>query len=140
MYQSILTGIILGICSITDLKNRKVYHCIAAAYLILSLAGHWIGQTASVYDLLLGMIPGLFCFLLSFVSRQSLGYGDSTLITLCGISLGIRSVIEILLAAFFCSGLWALLLFFFGRTGQKKEFPFVPFLFLGVVICLAGGA
>lgn len=138
MYQRILTGIILLGCSVTDLKHRRIRKAVVAVYLALVLLGHAMGKTA-LMDLLPGFLPGLFCLVLSWVSREGLGYGDSILILGCGVSLGFWPCMEILFLSFFLAGVWAVVLLLSRRAGRGKEIPFVPFLFLGALIGWAGG-
>lgn len=139
MYQCLLTGVILLGCSVTDLKGRKIYKAAAAGYLMFALLGHMMGGTFFSIDLAFSLLPGLVCFVLSWVSRQSLGYGDSALILGCGLSLGLWPCVEMLLFAFFLAGVWAIGLLLFRRARRGKEIPFTPFLFLGLVIGWAGG-
>lgn len=131
--QKILTGVIFVICFITDMKGRKIYKGVLAGYLLLSLLGHAAGGTFSVQEAVLNMVPGAVCLLLSWVSRQALGYGDSLLITVCGIALGAKECIGILITAFFWSGIWAVLLLCLKGSDRNKEFPFMPFLLLGML-------
>ena len=139
MYQNILTGAVLLFCSVTDLKGRRIYKAAAAGYLALALLGHAAGGTLFSIELAFSLLPGFACLALSWVSRESLGYGDSALILGCGLSLGLWSCVEILLFAFFLAGTWAIGLLLFRRAGRGKEIPFTPFLFLGLVIGWAGG-
>lgn len=142
MYQHILTGAVLLICTVTDLKNRKIYKTAVVGYFVLALLGHAAEHTAGIMPLVSGLLPGAFCFLVSWISRQGLGYGDSALVVGCGLSLGLQPCMTILFVAFFLSGLCAAGLLVTRRAGRKKEIPFVPFLLLGVVIywCMAAGA
>lgn len=139
MYQRILTGTVLLGCSVTDLKCRRIYKAVAVGYLALALLGHVLGGMLFPIDLAFSLLPGLACLVLSWVSRQSLGYGDSVLILGCGLSLGLWSCVGILLLAFFLAGVWAIGLLLFRRAGRGKEIPFAPFLLLGLVIGWAGG-
>ena len=136
MYQYILTGMVLLFCSVTDLRYRRVYKAAAGGYVALSILGHIVGHTATFAELTVGLLPGVFCFLVSWISRQSLGYGDSALVVGCGLSVGLWPCLTILFTAFFLSGLWAAGLLVFRRAGRKKEIPFVPFLLLGAVACM----
>ena len=139
MYQRILTGVVLLGCSVTDLKYKRICKAAAAAYLALALLGHAVGRTAAAPDLLYGLLPGAACLALSWISRQSLGYGDSVLILGCGLSLGLWPCVEILFLSFFLAGVWSAGLLLFHRAARGKEIPFAPFLFLGVLIEWAGG-
>lgn len=139
MYQRILTGAALLGCSVTDLKCRKVYKPAAAGYLVLAALGHLAGRTATPAQMAFGLLPGIFCLAVSWLSRQGLGYGDSVLALGCGLSLGFWPCMEALFFAFFLSGLWAAILLVLRKAGRKKEFPFVPFLLAGALIQWAGG-
>lgn len=139
MYQYLLTAVIFVICSATDIKSRRVYNSVTAGYLLLALAGHLTEGTAFPALWAAGLLPGAFCFLLSWVSRQGFGYGDSMLVAICGVSLGVWTCLWILFYAFFWAGIWALVLFQLPGTNRKKEFPFVPFLLLGLMIQVMGG-
>lgn len=150
LYQYILTVSIFLICSVTDLKWRKIDRRILVAYLVL-LSGGWAAQIAAgcqeqeapkvlsesipvVMEMLAGIIPGIFCLALSFLSRQGLGYGDSALILLCGLSVGFSDCMAVLCTSFFCSGIWALILLGVCRKGRKSEMAFVPFLAVGILV------
>lgn len=139
MYQWLLTGGVLLICSITDLRYRRVYRAAIGGYLLMAFLGHILGHTLVFAELAAGLLPGAFCLLVSCLSRQSLGYGDSALAVVCGISLGIWPCMAVLFTAFFLSGLWAAGLLVLRRAERKRELPFVPFLFLGVLIQWIGG-
>lgn len=139
MYQFLLTGAVLAVCSYTDIRYRKIYGWIAGIYFLLALIGHLAKGSMSPLELALGLMPGSFCFLVSWGTRQSLGYGDSILIAICGVSLGFWPCLLVSITAFFWSGIWAMVLFCFRKADRKKEIPFAPFLFLGVVIQKIGG-
>ena len=140
MYQYLLTGTVLLICSVTDLKCRRICKAAIGGYIILALLGHTAGRTAIPAKLAAGLLPGIFCFLISWVSRQGLGYGDSALVAGCGLSVGLWPCISVLLTAFLASGLWAAGLLVFRRAGRKKEIPFVPFLLFGLAVFWCGTA
>ncbi len=153
MYQRIVTGIFFVICSVTDVKRRCIYNRDAFAYFVLAVTGRMAvilhlllndrgAQAAIVCSrIFAGLIPGALCLLVSYLGRQGLGYGDSVLVLICGISLGIRNCMWITFTAFFWAGIWAVILLLIRRAeDQKKAFPFVPFLLLGYMIQGFGGA
>lgn len=146
MYQRIITGIFLGICTGMDIKWKYIHKRIVFLYLMLVLSGHLYtgsqmllgADTDGAVKLLIkmgaGMLPGGFFFLVSWGSRQELGYGDSVIITVCGISLGAQRCLWIVFTALLWAALYGAVLFIFKKYGRKKEIPFVPFLLLGYVI------
>lgn len=134
MYQYILTEAVLGISACIDIRYRRVYRWTAALYLSLAVLGHLAGNTAGISDMVYGMLPGIFCLVVSRVSGQALGYGDSILIVVCGVSFGARLCLYAVFSAFFWAGIWALVLLLFRRADRKRELAFIPFLFLGTAI------
>jgi leader peptidase (prepilin peptidase)/N-methyltransferase len=139
MYQVVVTGIALGISSYTDLKYQRIYTRVLLPYFLLVVLGNLIGGTASLAEMGMGVLPGAFCLVISWVSRQSLGYGDSLLILICGVSLGFWPCIWVAFTAFFWAGIWALAAHCLRGAKRTSEFPFVPFLLLGFVIQWIGG-
>lgn len=142
MYQTVISAVCLTICAYTDIRSKKIYKSVITAYLLLSLAGHLIAasgsSSVSVSAAAAGLIPGAVCIAISFLTRQGIGYGDSILITVCGISVGGRVCFNIILCAFFWAGIWGLVMWRFFHMEKKKEIPFVPFILLGFVIQNAG--
>lgn len=142
MYQTVISAVFLMICTYADIRSKKIYKSVITVYLLFSLAGHFIAafgsRSVSVSEMAAGLIPGAVCIAISFLTRQGIGYGDSVLITVCGISVGGRECLSIILCAFFWAGIWGLVMWRFFHMDKKKEIPFVPFLLLGFVIQNAG--
>lgn len=134
MYQLGLTGAILLICAYTDIRKHEIYKCVIAVHLILALLVHLATGNRQAVSLLIGMLPGMICLLLSVATRQALGYGDAFIILSSGFSLGLENILAILFAAFFCAGIWGLGLICLRRGNRRTEIPFVPFLFAGLLL------
>lgn len=72
------------------------------------------------------------CFLLSsYITRERMGYGDSLMIGLLGIMLGVWELAEVLSVAFLLLGIVAG--YCFVRKKQIKVLPFLPFLAAGYI-------
>lgn len=134
MYQKIVTGIFLLLCTYTDLKKNCIYRKTAVAAAVFIFAGHLIRRDAGIMSCLLSMLPGACCFLISLATREQLGYGDSLVITVCGLSLGIEQVMGLLTAGFFLAALWAAGLCIFRKADRRREIPLMPFLTAAFVI------
>ena len=134
-FQMTLTGIFLLICTYTDLRDRSIYKRIVYGMMMVSISGHvvdWItGQDSAVSVMTTaaaGLIPGIVCFLISLLTREAFGYGDSMGVAACGLSLGLGSAFELLITGLFLSAIWAVFLCIVRKSDLKKEFPFLPFL------------
>lgn len=136
IYQKIITGIFLLLCTCTDLRNHCIYRRMAAAAAVLAAAGHLAVQDMGVADCILSLFPGAGCFVISLLTREQLGYGDSLVITVCGFSLGMEQTADLLMTGFFLAALWAVGLCIFCKADRKREIPLMPFLAAAFLISL----
>ncbi len=131
---------ILGGLTVIDIRHR----CVPAVI----LAG--IGLGAALYQLftrrtdgwliLGGILTGLGFMLLSRLTREGLGYGDSLLILILGIYLGLWRLLAVLGTAFFLLLLVDLPLLAARQMSRTLRLPFYPFLTIGcLTLFLAEG-
>lgn len=141
MYQSVLTGAALGYHAAMDLKYKAVCSRGLFVYFLLVVGGHMMGSTLTAEKLLTGVVPGCICMLVSWLSREAFGYGDSILILICGISLGVAVCTTVVFLAFLGAGLWAAALVVIKKTDRRCEIPFIPFLLMGYALmcCMMPG-
>ena len=141
----ILTGL-----SVSDIRNKKVSRKVLTLWGILTVFWKIVDfyqirvflekmEQTNVGDLVgicAGIGVGVLFLLVSKVTEEAIGYGDSVAIMVLGGYLG---VVGVLAAAFFTSGVCSVILAFRGRV---KAMPFFPFLTLGYILMLAeqGGA
>lgn len=131
MYQQCVTAAVLAGCTYTDIRFQKIYKKAVWLYFALATVGRLTEGIAGLPEVLSGMAPGLCCLGISRATREGLGYGDSALILVCGISLGLWTCMETVMLAFFLAGIWAMLLLCRYHKAKKRSFPFVPFLLIG---------
>lgn len=150
--QSVISITILAIAAYMDLRTRRIERRLLFLYFGAMVMGHTVlffqkgvwtdfeeGKAlilAKAAEVLIGMLPGMMCIVLSLVTRQALGYGDSLLILICGASLGLSKCIQVIMIAFAGAGAWAVLQILFRKADGGKEFPFAPFLLVGAVACV----
>jgi leader peptidase (prepilin peptidase)/N-methyltransferase len=75
-----------------------------------------------------GAVVGLVFMVISKVTEEKIGYGDSLLILALGIFLGFWKVMIVTLIAFFGSALCAIIMVSCMKKSRKTSFPFVPFI------------
>ena len=128
----------LVLCSYTDIKKRCIFIkptiTITIAIIILQLANNIIVDN-NLISFITSFIPGIILLLLSFFTRESIGYGDSILLTLCSICVGIWNGLFIIMCSFIFSALFSLFLLIKGKA-RNETIPFIPFIFLSVVTYL----
>lgn len=134
--KSFLYGIeflFLGLGSYFDLKSRELPLKFLAVFgmfgIFLNLI--WKYQTfEQVFGSLL--IGGLF-LLIGKMTKEAIGYGDGLCFMILGIFEGWKTMIGILAAAFFFSGIYGIwkILCHGGKTSDAM--PFLPFLLLAQI-------
>ena len=135
----ILTGL-----SVSDIRNKKVSRRVLTLWGILTVFWKIVDfyqirvflekmEQTNVDDLA-GIGVGVLSLLVSKVTEEAIGYGDSVAIMILGGYLGFWKVVGVLAAAFFTSGVCSVILAFRGRV---KTMPFFPFLTLGYILMLA---
>lgn len=148
--QIVCLGILAGM-SVTDLKYRKVSGELLAAAGIGAIIFRVCYEKCNIWVLGGGIAVGL-CFLgISRLTREGIGYGDSIVILVLGIYLGIWKLLVVLAGAFFLLALAAVALISYysvrgksmvrGAAGMKKisrkyALPFYPFLTCGYILYL----
>ena len=93
-------------------------------------------KDTSLWYRVAGAALGVLFFLISKVTKEAVGYGDSWLILLLGVHLGISDALQVLFAASLLAALFALLYLWIRRWKRNATLPFVPFLaiaYLGVM-------
>lgn len=129
--------ILLGICAISDWRKRTIP---ALLLIVLSAVVGIVVLCCDVVSLRLrvgGLLLGSLFFVISKITKESIGYGDSWLILLLGIYMGYLRAIGVLFAASVLAGLVSI--FFLWKHCWKRTatLPFVPFLcisYLGAMV------
>ena len=89
-----------------------------------------------LFPLFQGAVPGIVLGIISWITREAVGYGDVWIITLLGIYLGIWDTATLVCIAFFFSSIAAVGCLVWKKFRRDTRIPFVPFLtaaYVGVV-------
>ena len=114
--------------AVMDFKYRKLPLKTLLSGLFIAAAGCLCGREISPVLLATGGCMGIVFLLISRVSGESFGYGDSILILIIGIFLGFWNLMYLLLGAFFMAAVFSAVMMIKHRFNRKSSFPFVPFL------------
>lgn len=138
--SNIICLLYLLLLSAKDIKIHKV----SVLMLIIAGAG-CIGYQICARKMNIGLIiggilVGVLFLIISKVTREGIGYGDSYGILILGMYLGIWEVLIVLSIAFFLLLFVAVSFFYRKRKSGKCALPFYPFLTCGYVgLLLMGG-
>ena len=128
--------IFLGTCGIFDCRKKEIPVALLIIMSIAVLIFAVCCEENDIWTRAVGALIGVLFFVISKLTKEAIGYGDSWLILLLGIHLGSLVALQVLFAASFAAGLCSL--FYLWIKGWKKRttLPFVPFMaaaYLGVI-------
>lgn len=123
----------LGVHSLEDMKQKKITVTFTLFSGIFGIFLHLVFQSRSIYEMLLGMLSGVFVLCLGHLTKGAVGTGDGIVFMLTGLYLGFMKNLMLMFLSFLLAGIFGLLLLLSGRCKKTKRIPFIPFLFLGYV-------
>lgn len=138
MWLEITLFLLLALCALWDGFKKEipltvVWIGIAAAVIMYAagiIGGSWLSLGISV-------LPASVFWMLSFITREKVGYGDGWVLLMIGLYVGFMKCVLILMAALVLESITLLVLLVLGKIHKDEEVAFVPFLLLGlgVVLC-----
>lgn len=121
----------------TLVPNRILLLCIVCCFLEL---GIWcVRDMAVITEILSSMILGLIFCMLSFgigylLSKGSMGSGDVKLALVLGMFLTGEYVVRTVFFGCLISAFYSMIQLLRKKLNRKDEIPFVPFLYIGLII------
>lgn len=133
----IIAGGYLVVMAIIDRKHRMIPIAPGVVCLFVVLLAQFIsGQSPMQW--MPGVLVGALMYVISRVSRGSIGEGDAFVYLVTGLALGFVRNVELLIISLFLASFVAAFLLLVKRVGRKYTMPFIPFTAVayGVVIVL----
>lgn len=128
----------LGCCAWSDWKTKEIPVYMLVLFSISTGLLTFSGSGESIESVIGGVLMGLLFFIISKVTEEAIGYGDSWIILLLGIYLGGMKLLWLLFFASFGAGICSLVHMWKHNWKKSESIPFVPFMavaYLGVM-CL----
>lgn len=136
MIHMIWCAIFLGICAITDLKERQVYLGFCLANMGIALLANLIFQNVEWTSIVAGLGLGVVFFAVCIITKEAMGKGDAVIILVLGSICGIKISFEIVTWAFVICSMVSIFEILIKRKSIKSEIPFAPFLFCGCILTM----
>lgn len=134
-------GVYLCMLSVIDIWMRRIPVWMLAAGGIAAAIARASQKGVPVILVLAGAAIGVVFLVVSKVTEEGLGYGDSLLILVLGIYLGFWNLLGVLLGAFLFSSLYAICALILKKYNRSTGYPFIPFLLLSYFVWIGlGGA
>lgn len=124
----LLFAVYMIVLMIMDIKWKKLSLAALMSGFILLAAGFLCGRNIHVMLLAAGAGVGIVFMVVSRVTEEAFGYGDSILILIMGGFLGFWNILFLLVAAFSMAAFFSIFMLLRKKFHRKSAFPFVPFL------------
>ena len=124
----LLFAVYMSILAIMDIKWKKLSLAALMSGFIILTAGFLCGRNIHVMVLAAGAGVGIVFMVVSRVTEEAFGYGDSILILIMGGFIGFWNILSLLVAAFSMAALFSIFMLLRKKFHRKSAFPFVPFL------------
>ena len=139
MVFKIWSSLFLLVCTVIDLKTKKVYPWMCIVNYVLVIGIKILLNKIELKALLLGLAISAILFAVSIITKEAIGRGDVwILLTLTGILNG-EGVLEILFTALFICSVFSIVMLATKKMKMKNALPFVPFLLIGNVLWILFG-
>ena len=136
--ESICMAILL-IASVWDIWRREIPVYLIIGSGILSAAYCVLEEGTDLLLVIGGICVGVFFLIISKVTEEGMGYGDSLFILVLGIFLGFWDVLFVLSISFFLLLCVLIPVLWMKRMSRSCTLPFLPFLAGGYLCVLFMG-
>lgn len=119
------------VISIFDVKTRKIPFFMLFGLLMAAVVSFVIDES-TVFDIMLGLIPGGIVAFISFASNERVGMGDAFILMILGMGLGLEPVAIISCIALVLNCSFSAILLFLKKANRNTEIPFAPFITAGM--------
>ena len=136
--QVFCMGILLSL-SVIDIHFRRIPVDILVMASIAALVYQGITRQADLWMAAGGAGVGILFLLVSKVTREGFGYGDSWAILALGIYLGRWGVLDVLAGTFCLLAAASLICLTAKKMSRKHTIPFIPFLAAGYLLSVLTG-
>ncbi len=128
VFMIIGAALLLIPTTITDLKSRLVPTWYILIIGVIGIILRMILLKTAVWELALGLMPGLLFLAVSLLSKGKIGVGDGWIFValggICGFGFTLSAALIALLSAIIVGGILVLR----KKMPKGAEFPFVPFI------------
>ena len=131
--------VLMLICSVVDIRTKEIPLWEIAICAVLSTAKVVLdlrGGEADIAGIIFSLLPGAFLLVLSFITKEGIGYGDGLMVLLMGPALGAEGLILGMLIAFFASSFFSAILLIIKKVKKNYRIPFIPFMTIGMGVMI----
>lgn len=125
----------LCVLSIWDIRKKRL-PVIGLIMVFVTVAAQRFYKPLSFREYVASALVGGGFLLISKLSKEALGYGDSLLILILGVQLGFWKLIETLTCSMFFLGVVSLIFLVLKGNHKEISIPFIPILTVGYLLAV----
>ena len=133
MISNIILGIFLLICSVTDIRSKRISAAVLIVFAAAGCALFFIYRPVSLFEETAGLLFGMVFIGLSILTEGKVGLGDGLMMMVTGVFLGARENCVLIMTACFLSAIFSLICLVLKKAGRNTEFPFAPFILISFI-------
>lgn len=122
------------IATIQDIRFRKISIFWVIFGFIIALIYRIGFVEFYLVKLLIDLLPSILLFLLAYLGKEAIGYGDVAMFGILGIILGISLTLELLIISVVVNAVYGGVMLICRKKTLKDKVAFLPFIFIAYLI------
>lgn len=120
----------LCISAYWDFRYKRIPWCVQGMGIVFMCICMLVQWNEINIFYLAAFIPRIFLLLLSWITKENIGYADGVSVLILGGMTGFRNCLWILCISMLLLSMVGAVLLLAGRVSRKSKIPFLPFLFV----------
>lgn len=123
----------LILCSIQDIREKRLSVKMLVVSSLLFSGMSLIFEEIPIEKRLYNILPGMSAFLLAFLTKEQIGYGDAACLVVLGILVSAGCLSGAIMAGLILLSICSIILLAWKKANRKTTLPFLPFLSAGML-------
>lgn len=120
-------------CSVQDIREKKLSVKMLVLFGVLFLALSFAFEEISWEKRAQNILPGMVAFVLAFLTREQIGYGDAACLAILGSVVSADILWGAIMNGLLFLSICSMVLLLRKRAERKTMLPFIPFLTVGMI-------
>jgi len=134
--MNVLVGIMLTVCAIEDWYTKKITVLWPVTGMMIAVVIRLSDGSFFAWEYWIGVLIGMFIFLLAIVSREQIGKGDGLVLVVCGFCLGWEQTLSLVLGAMIMFLIVGVMSIVYRNKSRNTVMAYLPFLWAIFMISL----
>lgn len=138
MLKETIVFLILMICSIQDIKTKRIQIWWFLLCLIPAALLWMMGKELGVWEIFGGIAVGAVLLVVSRCTKEAIGYGDGLIFIVTGVYLGMWENLRLLFTSLIFALLFSVVEVIARKKSTKDEIAFIPFVWITQTVQMGG--